>query len=186
MKSLIIFASGTGTNTQAIVNHFRLDQQARIALIVTNNPAAGVLKIAETEGIPSLVINRDSFKDERLIETLRAHNPSLLVLAGFLWKIPARMVEAFPGKIVNIHPALLPAFGGKGMYGEHVHKAVIASRSPASGITIHYVNEHYDAGDIIVQAHCPVRETDDTHSLAERVHQLEHFFYPRTLEFLLG
>jgi phosphoribosylglycinamide formyltransferase 1 len=185
MHSLIIFASGTGTNANAIIEYFNANRQAKVSLIVSNNPNAGVLKIAAREAIPTKVVNRESFKGPAFISELQQYNPSLIVLAGFLWKIPGEMVRAFPGRIINIHPALLPGYGGKGMYGHHVHHAVIEAREKESGITVHFVNEHYDEGDVILQARCKVQHGDTAEQLAARIHRLEHFYFPRAIEFLL-
>ncbi len=185
MDNLIIFASGAGTNAAAIINWFKANGKARVSLIVCNKPQAGVLKIAERENIPTLLIDKQSIQSADFVATLQSHNPKLIILAGFLWKIPATMTTAFPDKIINIHPALLPKYGGKGMYGHHVHEAVIAAGEQESGITIHYVNEAYDEGNTIVQAHCPVVAGDTPDSLAARIHQLEHYYFPRVIEFLL-
>ncbi len=185
MHSLVIFASGAGSNAAAIIDWCRTSGMARVSLIVCNKPGAGVIDIAAREGIPVLMIEKGSLQQPETIDAIRAHQPSLVILAGYLWKIPATLTDAFPGRIVNIHPSLLPAYGGKGMYGGNVHTAVIAAREHESGITIHYVNEHYDEGDIIVQARCPVTSNDTPATLAARIHRLEHFFFPRTIEFLL-
>ncbi len=185
MHSLIIFASGTGTNANAIIQHFKKSGNAKVALIVSNKADAGVLDIARREEIPFLIIDRKTFQETMLVEQLASYQPSLIVLAGFLWKIPDTIIHAFPGKIINIHPALLPGYGGKGMYGNNVHDAVISAREKESGITIHYVNEHYDEGDIILQARCRVEQNDTADSLAEKIHRLEHFYFPRAIEFLL-
>ena len=186
MQSLIIFASGAGTNAGAIIAHFKKTGKAQVSLIVSNKADAGVLGIAEREQIPFLIIDRQTFRETMLIEQLKDHIPSLIILAGFLWKIPDTLVSAFPGKIINIHPALLPVYGGKGMYGHHVHSAVITAKEAESGITIHYVNEAYDEGNIILQARCKVEKNDGPNELAQRIHKLEHFYYPRAIEFLLG
>jgi len=186
MHNLIIFASGAGTNAAAIIDWCKSTGKASVALVVCNKPGAGVLDIAARNGIPALLVDRESFRSGDFVETLKGYHPSLLVLAGFLWKVPEAVVAAFPGKIINIHPALLPAYGGKGMYGHHVHEAVIATGELSSGITIHYVNEHYDEGDIIVQAHCPVMQGDDASALAKRIHKLEHYYFPLTIGFLLA
>lgn len=186
MHSLIIFASGTGTNAAAIIDWCRATGKAGVALVVCNKPGAGVLDIAARNGIPTLLVDRESFRSGEFVHTLKGYNPSLLVLAGFLWKVPEAVVAAFPGRIINIHPALLPAYGGKGMYGHHVHEAVIAAGEKSSGITIHYVNEHYDEGDIIVQAHCPVVPGDTPGTLAKRIHKLEHYYFPLTIGYLLA
>jgi phosphoribosylglycinamide formyltransferase 1 len=185
MQSIIIFASGAGTNAAAIISHFKKTGRAKVALIVCNKPNAGVLDIAKNEHIPFLLIDRKTFNEPLIIEQMQDYKPSLIVLAGFLWKLPDSMVQTFPGSIINIHPALLPAHGGKGMYGHHVHNAVLAAKAKESGITIHYVNEHYDEGDIILQARCEVNEADTADQLAHRIHGLEHFYYPRAVEFLL-
>lgn len=186
MHSLIIFASGRGSNAQAIIDHFRSNGKAKVSLIVTNKANAGVIGIAEQEQIPFLIVNNKTLNESLLIDQLRSYNPSLIVLAGFLKKIPDSMVAAFPNKIINIHPALLPKYGGKGMYGAHVHNAVIDAKEQESGITIHYVNEKYDDGAAIIQATCTINDSDDPDSLAQKIHKLEHFYYPRTIEFLLG
>lgn len=156
-----------------------------MALIVSNKADAGVLDIARREHIPFLVVDRTTFNETLLVEQIADCNPSLIVLAGFLWKIPENMIQAFPGKIINIHPALLPAYGGKGMYGHNVHHAVIAANEQESGISIHYVNEVYDSGSVILQARCSVEADDTADSLADRIHRLEHFYFPRAIEFLL-
>lgn len=186
MKSLIIFASGQGSNAKAILQYFKTQGGATVSLIVCNNPQAGVINMAAEENIPVRMIDRNGLKSQDLITELQNHQPDLIVLAGFLWKIPEAVVLAFPEKIINLHPALLPKYGGKGMYGKHVHEAVKAAGDIISGITIHWVNEHYDEGGIILQAHCPVVAKDSPEDIATRIHQLEHFYLPRTIEFLLG
>ena len=186
MHSLIIFASGAGTNAAAIIAYFKQNGKAKVSLIVSNKADAGVLQIAEKEEIPFLIINKQTLHETMLIEQLSDVKPSLIVLAGFMWKVPATLVHAFPDKIINIHPALLPGYGGKGMYGHHVHNAVVSAKEKESGITIHYVNEVYDDGNIILQARCPVHENENADDLATRIHKLEHFYYPRAIEFLLG
>ena len=185
MHSLVLFASGKGSNAQAIIDYFREHPIAKVSLIVSNKADAGVLDIARREHIPSLVVDRQSFSQTLLPDRIQACNPSLIILAGFLWKIPHTLIEAFRGKIINIHPALLPEHGGKGMYGHHVHNAVLAAGKKETGITIHYVDEVYDSGDIIVQARCKVLEGDTADTLAARIHELEHYFFPRTIEYLL-
>lgn len=185
MHSIIVFASGAGSNAQAIINYLKQHPIAKVSLIVCNKPNAGVLDIAAAENIPTLLIDKTSFQDAVFITTLAQYQPSLIVLAGFLWKIPDGVVQFFSNKIINIHPSLLPKYGGKNMYGQRVHQAVIAANEKASGITIHYVNEVYDEGEIIVQAHCSVLADDTPETLAQRVHQLEHYYFPRTLHFLL-
>lgn len=183
--NIILFASGKGSNAAAIIDYLKLHPFARVSLIVSNKKDAGVLNIAAQENIPSKVVDKEFFHSQEFKLQLQSLKPSLIVLAGFLWKIPEVLVKAFPEKIINIHPALLPDFGGKGMYGHHVHDAVLKAGKKESGITIHYVNEVYDSGGIILQARCVVAPSDDTDSLAQKIHRLEHFFFPRTLEFLL-
>lgn len=156
-----------------------------VALIVCNNPEAGVLDVAEQHNIPIQLIDRQSFKEPAFLQRLKSYHPSLIVLAGFLWKIPEMIIQGFPGKIINIHPALLPKYGGKGMYGIHVHRAVVAAAEKESGITIHFVNEHYDEGGTIVQAYCHLLSEETPESLAVKIHKLEYYFFPRTIEFLL-
>lgn len=185
MHSLVIFASGGGTNAKAIIEYFKKTQLAEVTLIVCNKANAGVLKIAEEEGIETLLINKETFGQPELAEKIAGKKPALIVLAGFLWKIPDTLINAFTNKIINIHPALLPKYGGKGMYGQYVHQAVIGAGEKESGITIHYVNEVYDSGDIILQARCKINGHDTAEALATNIHKLEHFYFARTIEFLL-
>jgi phosphoribosylglycinamide formyltransferase-1 len=186
MHSLIIFASGRGSNAQAIIDYFRGSSLAKVSLIVSNKADAGVLEIATNEHIPFLIVNKHTIHETLLLEQLQEHKPSLIILAGFLWKVPDTVIHAFPNQIINIHPALLPQYGGKGMYGHHVHETVIADKKSESGITIHYVNEHYDEGNIIAQARCAVNTNDTPGTLTHKIHKLEHYFFPRTIEFLLN
>ncbi len=184
--SIIIFASGTGSNAQKIIDFFRNDPAVRIRLIVSNKTGAGVLDIAEREGIPTLLIEKERFfQGDAYVDVLSAYQPSLIVLAGFLWKLPPALVKAFPQKIINIHPALLPNYGGKGMYGHFVHEAVINAKEPESGITIHYVDELYDHGDYIFQTRVPVAPDDTAETLARKVLKLEHEHFPRVIQSLL-
>jgi phosphoribosylglycinamide formyltransferase-1 len=186
MHSLVIFASGRGSNAEAIIHHFKQNGGAQVSLIVSNKPDAGVLEIARREHIPFLVVDKHTFHETLLLDQLQTCKPSLIILAGFLWKIPATIIQAFPNKIINIHPALLPHYGGKGMYGHNVHEAVLAAKDKESGITIHYVNEVYDKGNIIAQARCAVYENDTPDALAQRIHGLEHYYFPRVIEYLLN
>ena len=177
--SIAIFASGAGSNAQKIIDRFRGDHSVQISLIVCNNPAAGVLNIAARENIPTLLIEKKRFMDgDHYLGELREKQVDFIILAGFLWKIPLGIINAYPQKIVNIHPALLPKYGGKGMYGSKVHQAVIDAKENESGITIHYVDEIYDHGKIILQATCPVTKEDTPDTLAAKVHALEHIHYP--------
>ena len=185
-KSLILFASGRGSNAEAIIQHFEKTKQAGVALIVCNNEKAGVIDIALRYNIPFLIINKKTFEEQLLITQLQQYAPNLIVLAGFLWKIPSSLIQAFPNKIINIHPALLPRYGGKGMYGLRVHEAVMAAKEKETGITIHYVNEHYDEGGTILQANCALSATDDVPDIARKVAKLEHTFLPKTIEYLIS
>jgi phosphoribosylglycinamide formyltransferase-1 len=185
MHRLIIFASGRGSNAQAILDYFKKEGGAEVALIVTNKADAGIVDIAQREGIPYLLANNKRLSEGLIIEELRSINPSLIVLAGFLLKIPSSLIEAFPGRIINIHPALLPKWGGKGMWGHHVHNAVLSAGEVQTGITIHLVDEEYDHGTTLLQATCPVLPGDDAAAIAARIQKLEHFYYPRTIQFLL-
>jgi formyltetrahydrofolate-dependent phosphoribosylglycinamide formyltransferase len=183
VSMIAVFASGAGSNAQKIIDHFRDSDQIAIALIVCNNPGAGVLSIASAEQIPAIIIEKEKFfRGDAYLPALAEHNINFIVLAGFLWKVPDALIHAYPNKIINIHPALLPKFGGKGMYGQHVHAAVLANHESESGITIHYVDGHYDNGDIIFQARCQVVEDDTPETLANRVHQLEHEHYPGVIQ----
>ena len=184
--NIAIFASGAGSNAQKIIDHFRNSSLVKIALIVCNRKKAGVLQIAEKENIPSLIIEREKFfSGNGYLDELASRKIDFIVLAGFLWKIPEPLIHAFPKRIINIHPALLPGYGGKGMYGNYVHEAVIDAREKESGITIHYVDQHYDNGDIILQVKCPVLDDDTPESLAHRIHALEHANYPVVIEELI-
>lgn len=186
VKHLVIFASGAGSNAQQIINYFRNSSLAKVALIVCNKAGAGVISIAEKENIPVLLIEKERFfKGDAYLTELNAVKADLIILAGFLWKIPQVLIDAYPKRIINIHPALLPKYGGKGMYGQYVHEAILNAGEMESGITIHYVDEHYDNGDIIFQTACPVLESDNSESLAARIHQLEHLHYPVVIEELL-
>jgi phosphoribosylglycinamide formyltransferase-1 len=183
---LAIFASGAGSNAQKLIDYFKDSSLATVALIVCNKPGAGVLSIAAREGIPSLLIEKEKFfHGNAYLQELKEAGIDFIVLAGFLWKIPQVLIAAYPRRIVNIHPALLPKFGGKGMYGQYVHEAVLQAGEVESGITIHYVDEHYDNGDVIFQTACPVLEGDTPESIARRIHQLEHLHYPRVVEEVL-
>ena len=186
LNKLAIFASGTGTNAQKIIDHFRDRQDVSISLIISNKSEAGIMKIAAAENIPALVIDKEKFfRGNAYIDELRSKGINLIVLAGFLWKIPSALINAYPEKIINIHPALLPKYGGKGMYGHFVHDAVIASGDLETGITIHLVDEIYDHGKNIFQAVVPVEKHDTADSIAKKVQVLEHQYYPLVIDSLL-
>ncbi|MBK7433044.1 MAG: phosphoribosylglycinamide formyltransferase [Chitinophagaceae bacterium] len=183
---MAIFASGAGSNAERIINHFAGSEEVEVSLVVCNNPSAGVLGIAQKAGIPTLLIEKDIFLNgSHYLPELQQAGIRFIVLAGFLWKIPQALISAYPQKIVNIHPALLPKYGGKGMYGHFVHEAVIAAGEKESGITIHYVDELYDHGQIIFQAKCPVTDKDTPDTLAHKIHELEHAHYPGEIGSLL-
>ena len=185
-KSIAIFASGSGTNAENIVRYFKHSELASVNLILSNNADAFVLQRANLLNVKTHVFNREEFSQTgQVLKILKDNEISFIVLAGFLWLIPAELIKTYPDKIVNIHPALLPKYGGKGMYGSNVHKAVIACGDTESGITIHYVNEKYDDGNIIFQARCPVSPDDTPETLAEKVHRLEYEHYPRVMEGLV-
>ena len=182
MKKIAILASGEGTNAERIIRYFLEKRTAEVALVIVNKAQAGVLKRAERLSVPSLILTAQEFADGKVLETLHQYHIDFIVLAGFLLKVPDAILHDYPNNIVNIHPALLPKFGGKGMYGSRVHQAVIASHEKKSGITIHYINEQYDEGNTIFQATCPVLPTDTPDTLATRVHQLEYEYFPRVIE----
>jgi phosphoribosylglycinamide formyltransferase-1 len=188
MKKLAIFASGAGSNAQRIIGRFSKHPLIHVSLVVCNRPDAGVIGIAEDAGVPVLMIERDRFmKGDAYIPELDTAGIDVIILAGFLWKIPNKLVEAFRGRILNIHPALLPAHGGKGMYGKHVHESVIAAADAWSGITIHLVDEFYDHGAPVFQTRIPVLPEETPESLANRIHVLEHRYFPAVIEkFVLG
>ena len=186
MANIAIFASGTGTNARKIIEYFKENANIHVALVVSNKATAAVLDIADEYQIPKMVAGRYSFYETKeLLEALREKEIAFIVLAGFLWLIPDYLVQAYEKRIVNIHPALLPKYGGKGMYGMNVHRAVKDSGDELSGITIHYVNERYDEGDIVFQASCPVRPEDEPADIARKVQQLEHRHFAPVVEKLI-
>lgn len=184
MKKIIIFASGSGSNAEKIANYFE-DKPLEVTRIYCNNPEAGVIERAKRLQIPCRVFNREEYKTGVVLQEMLADQPDLVVLAGFLWLIPKSFVEAFPNQIINLHPALLPKFGGKGMYGHFVHEAVVANKEKESGITIHYVNEHYDEGNIIFQSSFDVLPSDTAEDVAKKGQVLEHRDFPKVIENLL-
>jgi phosphoribosylglycinamide formyltransferase-1 len=186
MKRIAIFASGSGTNAENLIRYFRTKTSGQVELVLTNRPDAGVIARAGALGVDTVVFNREQFFERRMVlDILMEKKIDIIVLAGFLWLVPEILLGQYPGKVVNIHPALLPKYGGKGMYGRHVHEAVLASGDDVSGITIHHVNQAYDEGDVIFQATCPVKQGDTPESLAERIHSLEYEHFPRVVEALL-
>ena len=183
MKNLVIFASGSGSNAENIIRYFASKPDFCVKKIYCNVPGAYVLERARQLQVPACVFTREEFRNpDKLLRQLQDEGTDFIVLAGFLWLVPPCITAAYPNRIVNIHPALLPAYGGKGMYGHHVHEAVLAAGEQQSGITIHYVNDRYDSGDIIFQATCPVLPDDTPDTLAARVHELEYRHFPRVIE----
>jgi len=186
MKNIAIFASGSGTNAENIIKYFLQRKTGRVSLVLSNNPSAYVLVRAEKYNVHAVTFTRkDFYESSRVLDILSSHGIDFIVLAGFLWLIPGDILENYRGRIVNIHPALLPSYGGKGMYGDRVHRAVIEAGERESGITIHYVDGIYDHGDIIFQAKCEVLPGDTPESLAARVHELEYRYYPAVIEKLI-
>jgi phosphoribosylglycinamide formyltransferase-1 len=178
-----IFASGSGTNAQRIFDYFKEKENVEISLLLSNNPDAYALTRAKAASIPTRVFTKAEFKDSSIIvDELKAAGISWVVLAGFLWLVPKNLIQAFPNSILNIHPALLPNFGGKGMYGMHVHKAVIETGAKETGITIHKVNEEYDKGEVVFQARFDVLPTDTPETVAEKIHELEYAHFPLVIE----
>jgi phosphoribosylglycinamide formyltransferase-1 len=186
MKKISIFASGSGSNAENIILYFSNKPDFCIKKVYCNVPDAYVLERVKKYQIPTVVFNRAEMKDPNIIlRQLQEDETDLIVLAGFLWLMPACITAAYPNRIINIHPALLPAYGGKGMYGHHVHEAVIAAGEKESGITIHHVNDHYDEGAPIFQAKCPVLPNDTPDTLAARIHELEYQYFPQVIEKVL-
>ena len=183
MKNIAIFASGSGTNAQNIAEYFNASDKVRISLIMSNKADAFVLERAKKLCIPSMVFNRkDFYETDFILDAMHKNEIDFIVLAGFLWLIPDNLLKAFPHRIINIHPALLPKYGGKGMYGERVHQAVIQSGDTRTGISIHYVNDHYDEGEIIFQDSFEIQPGDTAESIAQKVHALEYKHFPRVIE----
>ncbi|HIC32097.1 MAG TPA: phosphoribosylglycinamide formyltransferase [Flavobacteriaceae bacterium] len=187
MKRVVIFASGSGSNAENLIKFFHNSDNASVVQVLTNNPHAKVLDRCKKLKISALSFNRIAFtQTEDVLNILKASQPDLIILAGFLWKFPENILKAFPNKVINIHPALLPKFGGKGMYGMNVHEAVVNNKETETGITIHYVNENYDEGAIIFQAKCDVLPNDTAEDVAEKIHELEMEHFPKVVEDLLN
>ncbi len=185
-KRIAIFASGSGSNAQRIMEHFKKHTEAEVALVLTNNPEAYVLQRADNFEIPTHIFGKHEFyRTSDIVNLLKNLNIDLIVLAGFLWLIPENLLKAFPNRIINIHPSILPKFGGKGMYGDRVHKTVLSDGEEESGITIHFVNENFDEGEIIHQSRFRIEKDDDLEMLKFKGQQLEHLHYPRVVEALL-
>jgi phosphoribosylglycinamide formyltransferase 1 len=185
-KRIAIFASGSGSNAQKIMEHFKKHNEAEVAIVLTNNPEAYVLQRADNFEVPSHIFTRHEFyQTDEIIQILKNLQIDIIVLAGFLWLIPDNLLKAFPNKIINLHPALLPKYGGKGMYGDNVHKAIIEAGDLESGITIHFVNENFDEGEIIHQSRFHIEKDDDLEMIKFKGQQLEHLHYPKVIELLL-
>ncbi len=186
MRNIAIFASGSGTNAENIIKYFSNKKSAKVTMILSNRHEAFVLKRAEAHNINAVFFERsDFYTSGKVLDLLNTNKIDFIVLAGFLWLVPENILKGFEGRIVNIHPALLPGYGGKGMFGEKVHQAVIANHESESGITIHYVNSFYEDGNIIFQARCKVEPSDTPDSLASKVHALEYQYYPKIIEDLI-
>lgn len=185
-KKIVIFASGTGTNTENIIKYFNPRDHVKVAHVLCNNKSAKVLQKAHELEVNALYFDKAALYDtNEVLNILKDTDPNLIVLAGFLWMLPKDILQSFPNKIINIHPALLPKYGGKGMYGMRVHQAVVENKDLKSGITIHYVNEHYDEGEIIAQFETEVSPNETAEEIAEKIHRLEHEHFPRVIENLL-
>ncbi|MFT4698847.1 MAG: phosphoribosylglycinamide formyltransferase-1 [Flavobacteriaceae bacterium] len=186
MKRLIIFASGSGTNAQNIIQHFKYHKLVKVVLVLTNNKDAKVLDRCKVLKTNSLVFSKDELMSAKSVnEVLKQEKPDLIILAGFLLKFPEFILKEFPNKVINLHPALLPKYGGKGMFGHHVHKAVIANNEKETGITFHYVNENYDEGAIIFQKSVSLEANETPDTVAKKIHELEHAYFPKVIEDLL-
>ncbi len=185
MKNIVIFASGGGSNAEKIMQFFDKSGTVKVAALFTNNPSAGVIQKAEKHGVPVKVFTREELNSGEVLQTVKAYEPELVVLAGFLWKFPSDIIAAFPDKVINIHPALLPKYGGKGMYGINVHRAVLENKDAESGITIHYVNDNYDEGNIVFQKAVAVDCCTTAEEVAVKVLELEHKHLPEVIRDLL-
>ena len=187
MKSIVVFASGSGTNAENIIRYYQGGDKARVSAVFCNNPEAGVIEKAENLNVPVVLFNKAQLLTPGFIEIQLTHyQTDLIVLAGFLWLFPARLVQLYPGKILNIHPALLPAYGGKGMYGDRVHQAVLENHEHEHGVTVHLVNEHYDEGNIVMQESFPIEASETLESVTKKIHLLEFSIYPKAISKILG
>lgn len=186
MRNLVVLASGSGSNAENIIRFFKLSKNIKVSYLLSNKPDAYALQRAKALGVNTMVFDRDDFYNNGKVAIfLREQQPDLIVLAGFLWLVPQEIIKDFPNRIINIHPALLPKYGGKGMYGDKVHRAIIENGESESGITIHFVNEKYDEGSTIFQARCILSADETASSLAEKIHNLEHEHFPRVIQQVL-
>lgn len=185
MKKIVLFASGNGSNVENIIRYFKDNATLSIAGVFTNNHQAKVLEKAQSHGVPAFIFTKTELNDGSVLEKINELQPDLIVLAGFLLKFPEHIIAAYPNKIINIHPALLPKYGGKGMYGNYVHQAILDNKEIETGITIHHVNEHYDEGEFIFQHSINIEDCKTPEEIAQKVHELEHLHFPQIIEKLL-
>lgn len=185
MKKIIVFASGSGTNAENIIKHFAKTKIAKVVSVFTNNASAKVIERAKNFQIPVEIFSKDELLERTILHKIQKIDPDLIVLAGFLLKFPENIIEIYPNKIINIHPALLPNYGGKGMYGMHIHRAIVNNKEKETGISIHYVNEHYDEGGIIFQKNVALTEEDTPETVAEKIHELEQRYFPEIIQTIL-
>ena len=186
MKNIVLFASGSGTNAENIILYFRENPNVTVAAVFCNNPYAGVLEKAARWNVPTEVFTKEALNSKTVLQKVASYKPDLIVLAGFLLKFPEEIVTVYPNKIINIHPALLPKYGGKGMYGMHVHRAILNNKEKETGISIHYVNEHYDEGGLIFQQNVAIEDCTSAEEIAARIHQLEQKHFPVIIEQVLN
>ena len=185
MKKIVVFASGSGSNAENIIKHFKETKIAKVVSVFTNNPNAKVIERAKNHQIPVEIFSKNELLERNIIQKIQEIDPDLIVLAGFLLKFPENIIELYPNKIINIHPALLPNYGGKGMYGMHIHRAIVNNKEKETGISIHYVNEHYDEGGIIFQKNVVLTEEDTPETVAEKIHELEQKYFPEIIQAVL-
>jgi phosphoribosylglycinamide formyltransferase-1 len=185
MKNILIFASGTGSNAENIIQYFKNSSSISVVAVFSNNLNAKVIEKAKILNVPTVTFSKDELYDDFVIAKLNAFKPDLIVLAGFLWKFPEPIIAKYPNQIINIHPALLPKYGGKGMYGKYVHQAVLDNQETETGITIHFVNEQYDEGGIIFQKSVSISDCSSAEEIANKVHELEHRYFPEVIDQLL-
>ena len=185
MKKILLFASGTGSNVENVIQYFKNNDNVIIVAVFSNNPNAKVLEKAKKYNVPTLIFNKIELSEGFVLNKISELKPDLIVLAGFLWKLPASIIAQYPNKIINIHPALLPKYGGKGMYGTKVHQTVLDNNETETGITIHYVNEHYDEGEFIFQQKVTIEDCKTLEEIAAKVHELEHKHFPEVIKQVL-
>jgi phosphoribosylglycinamide formyltransferase-1 len=185
MKKIVIFASGAGSNAENIILHFKNNSKVSVVAVFSNNKDAKVIEKATNHNVPVVVFDKKQLSETYVLEKINQIQPDLIILAGFLWKFPSNIIQHYTNKIINIHPALLPKYGGKGMFGLNVHQSVLENNEKETGITIHYVNEHYDEGGIIFQKTVTIENCDTAEAIADKVHTLEHRYFPKVIEQLL-